>query len=241
MTSLSNVIKRQQATSFEPQRIDSRPLLEPVAHDFDSKHDEQELEQRFNRLRQEEEALQSYREQTEQELHIMSEQMLEAARGEGYSAGFEQGKYEGKAEFEELTTRLNAASNELETVFEEKWRAMETKLITMAIEISARITTDLVREDEELFADMIRKQLFRQIDAEALTIYVHPTRLASIQRFESQWKSDEMPPMKYRGDATLPETSVRIETPHHGNELDLDYSFDRIRSQIEEVLADGAY
>ncbi|WP_233589597.1 MULTISPECIES: FliH/SctL family protein [unclassified Exiguobacterium] len=241
MTSLSNVIKRQRAMPLEPQRIDSRPFLEPFSEVVVERSHEQELEMRYASLRQEEEAIKLHREAVEHELELLREQTLEAAYQEGYGSGFDLGRQEGKSEFDELTARLNTVGTELENLFEQKWRDAETKLVDLAVEISARVTTDLVRNEEALFADMIREQLLRQIDAEALTVFVHPTRLASIQRFESMWQSEQMPPLKYRADVSLTETSVRIETPHHGNELDVSYSFERIRSKIEEVLSDGAY
>lgn len=238
---MSNVIKRQRAMSLEPQRIDSQPFFESTSEVMVERNHEQELEARYASLRQEEEAIRLHRETVERELELLREQTIEAAYQEGYGSGFEEGRQEGKSEFDELAARLNTVSTELETLFEQKWRDAEIKLVNLAVEISAHITTELVRSEEVLFADMIREQLLRQIDAEALTVFVHPTRLASIQRFESTWQSEQMPPLKYRADVSLTETSVRIETPHHGNELDVSYSFERIRSKIEEVLSDGAY
>lgn len=238
---MSNVIKRQRAMPLEPQRIDSRPLHETVSEVLVDRNHEQELELRYAALRDEEEAIKSYRESVDYELEQLRNQTLEAAYQEGYASGFDRGRQEGKSEFDELTTRLNTVSAELEILFEQKWRDAESKLVDLAVEISARVTTELVRNEEALFADMIREQLLRQIDAEALTVFVHPTRLASIQRFESTWQSEQMPPLKYRADVSLSETSVRIETPHHGNELDVAYSYERIQSKIEEVLSDGAY
>lgn len=240
MTSLSNVIKRHYATPLEPQRIDSKPFLEPVSVEQYDQESEQ-LEQKRERLRLDEAALEARRTAMEQELVDLREEVLVSARQEGFDAGFEQGRREGKAEYDELTTRLNTVTFELEQLFDLKWRNAEQQLVALAVEVSARVTTELVRNDEALFADRIREQLLRQLDAEALTVYVHPTRLASIQRFESEWATPDGPPWKYRADAGLSETSVRIETPHHGDELDLSYSFDRVRSKIEEVLADGAY
>ncbi len=199
------------------------------------------LERKREQLEAQEVALAAKREAMEQELFSLREQVVAAARQEGYDAGFDYGKREGKAEYDELTTRLNTVSVELEQLFDSKWRDAERQLVTLAVEVSARVTTELIREDETLFAERIREQLHRQLDAESLTVYVHPTRLASIQRFEMEWNSPEGPVLKYRADAGLDETSVRIETPHHGDELDLSYSFERIRSKIEEVLADGAY
>ncbi|MFO7176976.1 hypothetical protein QJS77_16225, partial [Enterococcus faecium] len=69
------------------------------------------------------------------------------------------------AEFEEVTTRLNSVSTELELLFEEKWRRAEEQLIELAVTVSAHVTTDLVRKDEELFATMIRDQMSHMIDA----------------------------------------------------------------------------
>ncbi|MGE9214679.1 MULTISPECIES: FliH/SctL family protein [Exiguobacterium] len=240
MTSLSNVIKRYYATPLEPQRIDSKPFLEPVSVEHDDQENEQ-LEQKREQLRLDEEALQSRRASMEQELAVLREEVLTSARQEGFDAGFDHGRREGKAEYDELMTRLNTVAVELEQLFDTKWRDAERQLVALALEVSARVTTELVRKDEALFADRIREQLLRQLDAESLTVYVHPTRLASIQRFDSEWATPDGPPLKYRADAGLSETSVRIETPHHGDELDLTYSFERIQSKIEEVLADGAY
>ncbi|RHB51137.1 FliH/SctL family protein [Exiguobacterium sp. AM39-5BH] len=240
MTSLSNVIKRYRATSLDPQRIDSKPFLEPISMLHQDEEIER-LERKREQLEAQEVALAAKREAMEQELFSLREQVVAAARQEGYDAGFDYGKREGKAEYDELTTRLNTVSVELEQLFDSKWRDAERQLVTLAVEVSARVTTELIREDETLFAERIREQLHRQLDAESLTVYVHPTRLASIQRFEMEWNSPEGPVLKYRADAGLDETSVRIETPHHGDELDLSYSFERIRSKIEEVLADGAY
>lgn len=240
MTSLSNVIKRHYATALEPQRIDSKPFLEPVS----ALHHDEELEQLARtreQLHEQAAALEARRATMEQELADLREEVLTSARQEGYDAGYNQGRQEGKAEYDELTTRLNTVSVELEQLFDTRWRAAEQQLIALAVEVSAQVTTELVRNDEALFADRIRDQLFRQLDAESLTVYVHPTRLASIQRFEADWAIPDGPTVKYRADAGLDETSVRIETPHHGEELDLTYSFDRVRSKIEEVLADGAY
>lgn len=238
---MSNVIKRQQATPLEPQRIDSVPLFETKLEVVDDYDYEQELRNQYATLRQEQETFHAYREETENELERLKDSTLEIARQEGYSAGFERGRQEGKAEFEELTTRLNNVSTELELLFEEKWRAAEKRLIHLAVEISARVTTDLVRKEEALFAAMINNQIQAELDAETLTIYVHPSRLASIQHLTSAWETDDTPKLKFRADAALSETDARIETPRHGSELDLTYSFERIKGKIEEVLSDDAY
>ncbi|MCC5892274.1 FliH/SctL family protein [Exiguobacterium sp.] len=241
MTSLSNVIKRGRATSLEPQRIDSKPLFEPAEPVAVQRNDEEELAARYAKLRSDEETFSAKCGAAEEALAQLKAETLAAAYEEGQATGFAQGRAEGKAEFEELTTRLNTVLVELEQLYEDKWRAAEQQLVALAVEVGARMTTDLVRKEEPLFADMIRQQLLRALDAESLTVYVHPTRLASIQRFEATWQSEPIPPLKYRADASLSETSVRIETPQHGTELDLTYSLERIRSNIEEVLADGAY
>ncbi|STO08466.1 flagellar assembly protein H [Exiguobacterium aurantiacum] len=240
MTSLSSVIKRGRATSLRPQRIDSKPLFETVDVLPEVDH-ESEIADRYEKLKQEEAAANERLHASQEALERLKDDTLAAAYEEGRAAGFAQGQTEGKAEFEELTTRLNTVLVELERLYDDKWRSAEQHLVALAVEVGAKLTTDLVRKEETLFADMIRQQLLRELDAESLTVYVHPTRLASIQRFESTWRSEQTPLLKYRADASLSETSVRIETPQHGTELDLSYSLERIRSNIEEVLADGAY
>ncbi|WP_214760355.1 FliH/SctL family protein [Exiguobacterium sp. s129] len=241
MTSLSNVIKRQRATSHIPQRIESKRLETSIPDPTDGIDHHQVIESRYEKLRQDEEAFQQFQQTEIEQLERFKQEAYEQARLEGYEAGLLQGRQDGYAEFEDVTTRLNSVSTELEQLFQEKWKQAEIQLIDLAIAISAQVTTDLVRKDEALFAAMIQEQIAQLIDAEALTIFVHPTRLASIQRFESLWRDEETPPLKYRGDSSLDETSVRIESPHRGSEIDLSYSFERIQVKIEEVLADGAY
>ena len=241
MTSLSNVIKRQRATTNEPLRIESKSLLKPVLEQSPTLDHEQTIQARYAELERAEEAFRQYQEQEMKQLAETKSQTLDLARQEGYEAGFIQGKSEGRAEFEEVTTRLNSVSVELEQWYEEKWRKSEQDLVKLAVSISEQVTTELVRNEDALFADMIRRQLTHHADAESLMIFVHPTRLASIQRFESEWVTPDTPPLKYRGDASVSETSVRIESPHKGAEIDLAYSFERIQSKIEEVLSDGAY
>ena len=241
MTSLSRIIKRQRATADVPQRIESTPLTitfnEPeVIYDH-----EQALRERYLELERNEQAFQVMQEQAHEALEQVRIETMEAARQAGYTDGFEQGKKEGRAEYDELTTRLNMLSQELEQTFEEKWRSAEQQLVKLAVTVSAHVTTERILQDEALFADLIREQMAHQVDDEALTIYVHPTRLASIQRFESLWVHEESPPLKYRGDTSLAETGVRIESPKRGVEVDLSYSYERIQSKIEEVLANGAY
>nr|WP_251125786.1 FliH/SctL family protein [Exiguobacterium sp. s22] len=199
------------------------------------------IQSQYEKLKQEEEAFQQFQLTELEQLERFKQEAYETARAEGYQEGLLQGRQDGLNEFDDLLTRLNSVSTELELLFEEKWRRAEQQLIELAVSVSAYVTTELVRKDEELFATMIREQMTQLIDAEALTIFVHPTRLASIQQFESMWKTDETPPLKYRGDGSLDETAVRIESPHRGNEVDLSYSFERIQAKIEEVLADGAY
>ncbi|WP_214745455.1 FliH/SctL family protein [Exiguobacterium sp. s189] len=241
MTSLSNVIKRQRATSHIPQRIESKRLETSIPDPTDGIDHHQVIESRYEKLRQDEEAFQQFQQTEIEQLERFKQEAYEQARLEGYEAGLLQGRQDGYAEFEDVTTRLNSVSTELEQLFQEKWKQAEIQLIDLAIAISAQVTTDLVRKDEALFAAMIQEQMAQLIDVEALTIFVHPTRLASIQRFESLWRDEETPPLKYRGDSSLDETSVRIESPHRGSEIDLSYSFERIQVKIEEVLADGAY
>lgn len=241
MTSLSNVIKRQRATSNIPQRIESKRLETPIIEPNNEIDHHDVIQSRYEKLKQDEEAFQQFQQTEVEQLERLKQQVFEEARSKGYQEGLLQGRQDGLAEFEEITTRLNAVSTELELLFEEKWRRAEEQLIELAVTVSAHVTTDLVRKDEELFATMIRDQMSHMIDAEALTIFVHPTRLASIQRFEAMWRTEETPPLKYRGDGSLDETAVRIESPHRGNEVDLTYSFERIQDKIEEVLADGAY
>lgn len=241
MTSLSNVIKRQRATSNIPQRIESKRLETPIIEPNDIIDHHDVIQSRYEKLKQDEEAFQQFQLTEVEQLERLKQQVFEEARSEGYQQGLLQGRQDGLAEFEDITTRLNSVSTELELIFEEKWRQAEEQLIELAISVSAHVTTELVRKDEELFATMIRDQMSHMIDAEALTIFVHPTRLASIQQFEAMWRTEETPPLKYRGDGSLGETSVRIESPHRGNEVDLTYSFERIQAKIEEVLADGAY
>ncbi|QUE85650.1 FliH/SctL family protein [Exiguobacterium alkaliphilum] len=240
MTSLSNVIKRGRATAFEPQRIDSKPLFEAVEVVPEIDH-ESGIAARYEKLRQEEAEASERWHAAEETIERLKAEALEAAYNEGYAAGFDQGHGEGKATFDELTTRLNTVLVELEQLYDDKWRSAERQLVELAVEVAAKLTTDLIRKDEQLFADLIRDQVLREPDADSLTIYVHPTRLASIQRFETMWQTDNAPLMKYRADASLDEVSVRIETPHHGSERDVSYSLERIRATIEEVLADGAY
>lgn len=241
MTSLSNVIKRQRATSNIPLRIESKPLVEPEQESRHTIDHEQIIQERYAQLERDEEAFRRYQEAETNELTVIQQNTREAARLEGYQDGFAQGMMEGKAEYEGVTTRVNALSEELELLFDQKWRDAEEKLIELAVTVSAQVTTELVRANEELFADMIRTQMAHHIDVDALTVYVHPTRLASVQRFESMWITEDMPPLKYRGDASLAETAVRIESPNKGTEIDLSYSFERIQAKIEEALADGAY
>lgn len=241
MTSLSNVIKRQRATSNTPQRIESKRLETPIIEPNDIIDHHDVIQSRYEKLKQDEEAFQQFQQTEVEQLERLKQQVFEEARSEGYQEGLLQGRQDGLAEFEDITTRLNSLSTELELLFEEKWRQAEEQLIELAISVSAHVTTELVRKDEELFATMIRDQMSHMIDAEALTIFVHPTRLASIQQFEAMWRTEETPPLKYRGDGSLGETAVRIESPHRGNEVDLTYSFERIQAKIEEVLADGAY
>ncbi|MCT4782897.1 MULTISPECIES: FliH/SctL family protein [Exiguobacterium] len=240
MTSLSNVIKRGRATAFEPQRIDSKSLFEVAEQSSEVDH-ESVIAARYQKLRQEEEAANERFLASQQALEQLKAETLEAAYNEGHAAGFNEGHREGKAAFDELTTRLNTVLVELEQLYDEKWRSAEHQLVELAVEVAAKLTTDLIRKDEQLFADLIRTQVIREPDAESLTIYVHPTRLASIQRFKSMWQTEMTPLMKYRADASLDEVSVRIETPEHGSERDVSYSLERIRSTIEEVLTDGAY
>lgn len=241
MTSLSNVIKRQRATSNIPQRIESKRLETPIIEPNNEIDHHDVIQSRYEKLKQDEEAFQQFQLTEVEQLERLKQQVFEEARSEGYQEGLLQGRQDGLAEFEDITTRLNSVSTELELLFEEKWRQAEEQLIELAISVSAHVTTELVRKDEELFATMIRDQMSHMIDAEALTIFVHPTRLASIQQFEAMWRTEETPPLKYRGDGSLGETAVRIESPHRGNEVDLTYSFERIQAKIEEVLADGAY
>ncbi len=241
MTSLSNVIKRQRATSNTPQRIESKRLETPIIEPNDIIDHHDVIQSRYEKLKQDEEAFQQFQQTEVEQLERLKQQVFEEARSEGYQQGLLRGRQDGLAEFENITTRLNSVSTELELIFEEKWRQAEEQLIELAISVSAHVTTELVRKDEELFATMIREQMSHMIDAEALTIFVHPTRLASIQQFEAMWRTEETPPLKYRGDGSLGETAVRIESPHRGNEVDLTYSFERIQAKIEEVLADGAY
>lgn len=241
MTSLSNVIKRQRATSNIPQRIESKRLETPIIEPNNEIDHHDVIQSRYEKLKQDEEAFQQFQLTEVEQLERLKQQVFEEARSEGYQEGLLQGRQDGLAEFEDITTRLNSVSTELELLFEEKWRQAEKQLIELAISVSAHVTTELVRKDEELFATMIRDQMSHMIDAEALTIFVHPTRLASIQQFEAMWRTEETPPLKYRGDGSLGETAVRIESPHRGNEVDLTYSFERIQAKIEEVLADGAY
>lgn len=241
MTSLSNVIKRQRATSNIPKRIESKRLETPIIEPNDIIDHHDVIQSRYEKLKQDEEAFQQFQLTEVEQLERLKQQVFEEARSEGYQEGLLQGRQDGLAEFEDITTRLNSLSTELELLFEEKWRQAEEQLIELAISVSAHVTTELVRKDEELFATMIRDQMSHMIDAEALTIFVHPTRLASIQQFEAMWRTEETPPLKYRGDGSLGETAVRIESPHRGNEVDLTYSFERIQAKIEEVLADGAY
>ncbi len=241
MTSLSNVIKRQRATSNVPQRIESMRLEAPVLETPEGIDHHAVIQSQYEKLKQEEEAFQQFQLTELEQLERFKQEAYETARAEGYQEGLLQGRQDGLNEFDDLLTRLNSVSTELELLFEEKWRRAEQQLIELAVSVSAYVTTELVRKDEELFATMIREQMTQLIDAEALTIFVHPTRLASIQQFESMWKTDETPPLKYRGDGSLDETAVRIESPHRGNEVDLSYSFERIQAKIEEVLADGAY
>ena len=241
MTSLSNVIKRQRATSNVPQRIESMRLETPIIESNERIDHHDVIQTRYEKLKQEEEAFQQFQLTEVEQIERLKQETVESARAEGYQEGLIQGRQDGLAEFDEITTRLNSVSTELELLFEEKWRRAEQQLIELAVSVSALVTTDLVRKDEELFATIIREQMSQWIDAEALTVFVHPTRLASIQRFESMWRTEETPPLKYRGDGSLDETAVRIESPHRGNEVDLTYSFERIQAKIEEVLADGAY
>lgn len=241
MTSLSNVIKRQRATSNEPLRIESKSLHKPAVEKLEAIDHDHLIQSRYLELERDEQAFRLLQETEAGRLDQLKKETLAKAEKQGYEAGLQQGRIEGKAEFEEVTTRLNSIAAELEQLFEEKWRATEQQLVELAVTVSAHVTTELVRKDEELFANVIHEQISQYFDAESLVINVHPTRLASIQRFESLWRSEETPSFKYRGDASLDETSVRIETPHKGSESDLAYSFERIQAKIEEVLADGAY
>lgn len=87
MTSLSNVIKRQRATSHIPHRIESKRLESSIPDPVEGIDHHQVIESRYEKLRQDEEAFQLFQQTEIEQLERFKQEAYEQARLEGYEAG----------------------------------------------------------------------------------------------------------------------------------------------------------
>ncbi|MBR2077444.1 MAG: hypothetical protein IJ878_08755, partial [Exiguobacterium sp.] len=88
---MSNVIKRQRATSNIPKRIESKRLETPIIEPNDIIDHHDVIQSRYEKLKQDEEAFQQFQQTEVEQLERLKQQVFEEARSEGYQEGLLQG------------------------------------------------------------------------------------------------------------------------------------------------------
>jgi flagellar assembly protein FliH len=240
MISLSNVIKRQivferdQKTIFHqtssPQTVDPEPV---VSYEEMMNEGQERLKQQQAVLEQQEQA---QRAALEQERIAV----LEEARQQGYTDGFESGQQAGQNVYQQRIEETNQFAHRLEQMFVDRIVMMEDELCALSLQLTHQFLERLHDTDEEALYQTIHKLILQFRDREKLIVYT------SAEDFERVVLLDERLHTILGGTATIslrmdPELAARdfrVDSENGAITGGLTAGYDLLVAQLTEVLQD---
>ncbi len=142
---------------------------------------------------------------------------------------------------ERLQANLDELTQDLWAQQRQRLAEMQRVAIELAVAIASRLLHQRIERGELAVEGLVRQVAERLEPKEALTVYLHPTDLASIQR-QGTTDPDWLPghgKLKLAADEALGRGDCRAETGDLSLVLNLDQQLEEVRKHLLDVLPEA--
>ncbi|AUJ26683.1 flagellar assembly protein H [Virgibacillus dokdonensis] len=249
MISLSNP---SRITERKQIRIKPVSVFQPSNTHVKEAHDKSELDQE---LLQAEQALEQLREQRQQLIKQTKREIeaekgawqeerqkyVEAAKEEGFQAGFSEGKSEAlttyKAYVDHANHLVESAKHEYYSLIEEH----EETIMEIAIHTAEKIIKQEIVADHKSFLPIIQAAIKELKDQSEIALYLHPNQYAFVVQHKEELSSLIEPNAKlmcYVSDE-IEENGCMIKYPYGQVDVGVDTQLEEIGKALIELAGEG--
>lgn len=181
------------------------------------------------------------RQQLEAEIVAWDEekpQRIQDAYDEGFAQGYEDGMNKATASMIEELDRANQITVQSQDNAKKYLDDQEAIILQLAMQAAGRILDTVLEDDEEKFADIVRRGLKEAREMKEIKIYVSPKYYDVLTRNRDELAELFPPDVPFLIFVLeeLEETECYIETNHGRIVVSVDEQLSELRKKLEEIL-----
>ncbi|MBP1968102.1 flagellar assembly protein FliH [Virgibacillus natechei] len=168
-------------------------------------------------------------------------QFIEAAKEEGYNAGFSQGKEEGILNYQHLIDKANSIMEEAIKDFHSTIEKSDEAILGLAIHIADTIMKQKLTEDPRSFLSIVKAAIKELKDQSVITIYLHPNNYEYViqQKDELELILESETNLSIYVDESVKENGCVIEHPFGQIDAGTDTQLQQIRKVLYEIATEN--
>lgn len=168
---------------------------------------------------------------------------IDAAKEEGYKAGFETGQTESVESYQTLLEKANAIVRQTEADYHKEMANNEDTILQLGVHIAEKIIQGTLEKQPETFMGIVKKVLQELKETGRVTIYVHPDHYEYVFQQKEELISllEEPKRISIYADDTLRTNSCIIEHPHGQIDANIDTQLEQVRKSLLELAAENMH
>ncbi|WP_284139949.1 MULTISPECIES: flagellar assembly protein FliH [unclassified Virgibacillus] len=166
-------------------------------------------------------------------------ELMEAAKEEGYQAGFELGKQESLTQYQQLIEQANTITDAARKDYHAAVERSDQTILDLAIYISERILNQEIKAEPSAYIGLLQDAIKEIKDKSIISIYVPPNSYEFVLQQKSELSrivEDDTKLSIYANDE-LPEDGCIIEHPFGQIDASIDTQLSQIRQALSEIMA----
>ncbi|WP_067729379.1 flagellar assembly protein FliH [Oceanobacillus damuensis] len=247
MSDSENMQSNQKLIKIKPVELLRRVPPEETADIMDK--DREDIEQKINDLQQEvrdlirkkkiliEETNQKITEE-KQKWDTEKQEWIEKAKQEGYTAGFQQGQNDGRAEYDEKLKQANLIIESTTADYHATIEKSDEAILQLAVQVAGKILNQEISEVPSTFMGVVHGAVNEIKDQSVVTINLHPTNYDLVMQHKEELRRSLGNDTKLTIyiDDNLAENACLIEHPFGQIDASIDTQLIKIREALEDYL-----
>ncbi|WP_249869786.1 flagellar assembly protein FliH [Oceanobacillus saliphilus] len=169
------------------------------------------------------------------------EQWIEQAKKDGFTAGFQQGKREGQAEYEEKLLQANQIIESTTKDYHATIEKSDEAILQLAVSVASKILNSNISDDASSFMGVVRGAIKEIKDQSVITIKLHPANYELVMQHKEELhrslESDTK--LSVYIDQNLSENACLIEHPFGQIDASIDTQLSKIREALHDYLMEN--
>ncbi|WP_205135538.1 flagellar assembly protein FliH [Virgibacillus halotolerans] len=180
-------------------------------------------------------------EQEKQQWESQKKQWIEAAKAEGFQAGFSQGKDEGLQEYQQLLHQANDLTTAALKDYHATVEKSSEEIINLAIHTAGKVLDKQLTVDPNTFLTIVKSAIKEIKDQPIISIYLHPSNYQVVlqQKEEIALLLENEAKLAIYTRENIAENSCLIEHPFGQIDASVDTQLQQIRNALHTIATEN--